>query len=131
MKQQRWTQPGFLGKVFGGGRHENFAINRKATANVPLVLQAHEVNLKWEDASWVNMNLPERVPNASPTAADIARLTKENEQFRIECEILLHLLTKAKLVKAKKQAELAGRKQRIQTLLEKIEARKAEEEREH
>jgi hypothetical protein len=123
-----WTQPGFLGKVFKGGRHENFAINRKATANVPLALQVQDVNLRWEDTSWVNMNLPERVANASPTGTGLEHLSKENEQFRIECEILLHLLTQAELVKAKKQAKLADKKQRIRTLLGKIEARQAAED---
>jgi hypothetical protein len=126
MALPKWTQPGFLGKIFRSGAHENFAIQRKANANVPLSLQVDEVQLRWEDNSWANLNVDEQPREAIPSATELGNYKKENEQLRIECEILMHMLTQAEIAKTKKEAELAARKQTITTLLERVDRMKAE-----
>jgi hypothetical protein len=109
-----------LRKAFRAGTHENFALHRKANLNVPLPFQVQDANLRWGDGTWANLDIPDQLKAATPSAAELSTFVKENEQLRIECEILLHFLTLADLEKEKKAAFLAALKQRIATLLERV-----------
>ena len=111
----KWTKPGFLNK-----KPVNFGINRKGYSNGPLTLNVQEANMRWEDGSWQNLNLDEPPKNAYPTIEEIKRIREENDKFRVECEILLHMLTQSELKKAKNKRALSDKKQKILVLLEQV-----------
>jgi hypothetical protein len=117
-----WTKPGFVGKLFKAGAHENFAINRRANSNIPLDLRMQDASLRWEDTSWANLGLPSQPQNSNPSLNDITKFQRENQQLMVECELLLHLLTESEMAKAKKQLILADRKQQLATLLERVDS---------
>lgn len=75
------------------------------------------------------MNLGDSQPkNANPSAEEIRKKLEENEKFKVECEILLNLLTKAEMKKTRNKKLLADKKIELLTLLEKVEKKRSEEQ---
>ena len=114
-----WTKPGFLNK-----RPVKFGINIRGNANVPLSMNVQEANMLWDGGSWRNLNLDEPPKSAYPSAEDIRRTTEENEKFRVECEVLLNMLTSSEMKKAKNKKILSDKKQRIFVLLDRIQKKR-------
>ena len=117
----KWTKPGFVGKK----KPLNFGINKRGASNSPLSFNIHEVNLQWEDGSWANLNLGEVQPkNATPSAEEMRMKLEENERFKVECEILVNMLTTAEMKKARNKKILADKKSNLLELLEKVEKKR-------
>jgi len=113
----RWSKPGFLSKK----KPESFGIYHKADGNLPINLDVGDAKLRWEDGVWKNLNFDQQPTNANPSTSEIVELQKENAQLRVECEILLHMLTVSEMKKAKAQETLSDLKVRIANLVELAE----------
>lgn len=118
----RWTKPGFLGKFLKEPKPEQFGITRRAESNVPILLKVGDAEIKWEGSSWINGRVTEPSKNVYPPLQDIKEMKTKNAQLQVECEILLNMLTKAEIKKAKLKRELADKKIILQELIEKVEA---------
>ena len=116
----KWTKPGFFNRHFGA-KPDSFAISKRGDSNTPIEIKIGNVHLRWEDGNWINMNLGDISNNSNPPLQEISNLQKENAQLQVECEILLHMLTVTEMKKAKSQRQLADLKQRISSILERIE----------
>lgn len=119
----RWTKPGFIGKIFGDPKPDQFGITRRAESNVPINIKiGDDVQIKWDGVSWVNGRITDPSKNSYPPPQDIQEMKTRNAQLQIECEILLNMLTKAEIKKAKLKRELADKKIVLQELIERVEA---------
>jgi len=113
----RWTKPGFLARK----KRVDFGLTRQAYTKAPVTLEVQGVRLRWEDTAWMNMGLDEQPSNAHLSADRIHQVTEENEKLKVECEILLHMLTALEIKKAKNRRMLADKRQIILGLIERAE----------
>lgn len=123
----KWTKPGFLGKIIGDPKPEQFGITRKADSNIPISLKIGDLSIQWDGVSWVNGRISDPSKNAYPPPQDIKEMKIKNAQLQIECEILLNMLTKAEIKKAKLKRELEDKKIVLQELIERVEAEQESE----
>lgn len=119
----RWSKPGFLSKK----KPEMFGISHRPDANVPINLQLGDAQLRWEDGCWKNLNFDTQPANANPTSQEIFEIQRENAQLRVECEILLHMLTVSEMKKTRAQETLSDLKIRISKLVELAESQQGEQ----
>jgi hypothetical protein len=70
------------------------------------------------------MSLSRQPTNANPSLSELQRLRAENDKFRVECEILLQMLTEAEVKKVDLESELANRKHVLTEVLDQIDAKR-------
>lgn len=124
----KWSRPGFLERAIGNRKPERLVIDRLPSDNCPIDLNMGNVRMRWENNKWMNLNLNEQVVNTNPSEPQVTEIIRENAQLRVQCEVLLHMLTMSEMNKAKAQNKLVDLKQRIQETLEQYGGENQEEE---
>jgi hypothetical protein len=102
----RWSRPGFISRMIGSRKAENFQILRTADDNLAIPLTVGNGHLEWQNGRWENRNLDVQPTNDVLSRENLAALQRENAELQIECEILLHILTVSEITKSKAQREL-------------------------
>jgi hypothetical protein len=117
----RWSRPGFVTRVFGARKAENFAIDRKPNDNVAIPLTIGNGQLLWQDGRWNNCKLDVQPMSHNITRQERAALERENAELQVECEILLHMLTVSEMNKSRLQKKLDDLRERITESLQEID----------
>jgi hypothetical protein len=117
----RWSRPGFVTRVFGARKAENFAIDRKPSDDIPIPLSLGNGQLVWQEGRWNNCNLDVQPMSHSLAPQEQAAVERENAELQIECEILLHMLTVSEMNKSRLQRKLNDLRDRIGELLQEID----------
>lgn len=123
----RWSRPGFLSRVFGGVKTENFMISHAPDSNIPISLNVGNARLKWENGIWHNLNFKIQPPKDTLTQKEIRELERENAQLQVQCEILLHMLTVSEMSKVQAQSTLSDLKAKISERVAEIESATSDE----
>jgi hypothetical protein len=118
----RWSRPGFVSRVFGARKAEDFAIDRKPNDDIPIPLQLGNGQLVWQDGRWNNCNFDVQPMCHSLAPQEQAAVERENAELQIECEILLHLLTVSEMNKSRLQKELDSLRENIAESLQEIDS---------
>lgn len=96
-------------------------INKRGDYQGPIEINCGDINLKWDDGTWINQNLDQQIQNPNPTNKEIKELQKENAQMQVECEILLHMLTVSEMEKVQCQNKLTELKAKIAKIVDEAE----------
>ena len=116
----RWSRPGFVSRVVGSKKPENFVISDYLKNN-NISLNVGGIRLQFQNEKWVNLDEPRR-ENQSAKRIDLRKLEMENSQLQLQCEVLLHMLTLSELKKAKHQGKLDQLKKQISNSIDQYES---------
>lgn len=83
--------------------------------------------MRWEGTSWINLSLEDTPEHAYLSAESLGKKVEENEKLTVECEVLLHLLTRSEQKKAKSERILSNKKHTILSLMERLRQQRGDE----